>query len=175
VVGAVAGYLYHVATQIQYHHRAGTLGPDFWPKLILGLIIATCLYQIAKGLILGARASASGVLDEMVEESTKARGDAGRGLASERHPLILAGGIALTAAYVWIIPQLGFFLTTVPYVAAFIALGGYRRWGVNAAVSVVGTLAMMFFFMKLVYVSLPLGQGPFLQVTLFLMRVMGIR
>jgi hypothetical protein len=33
----------------------------------------------------------------------------------------------------------------------------------------------MFFFMKLVYVSLPLGQEPFAQVTFFLMRVMGIR
>lgn len=175
VVGAAAGYLYHAATEIQYHHRAGTLGPDFWPKLILGLIIATCLYQIAKGLIFGARASASGVLDEMVEESAKAHGDAGPAPAFDRHLLILAGGIALTAAYVWIIPQLGFFLTTVPYVAAFIALGGYRRWGVNAAVSVIGALAMMFFFMKLVYVSLPLGQGPFLEVTLSLMRVMGIR
>jgi putative tricarboxylic transport membrane protein len=115
------------------------------------------------------------VLDDVVEASAKAHGDAGPALAPERHLLVLAGGVALTAAYVWIIPQLGFFLATVPYVAAFIALGGYRRWGVNAAVSVIGTLAMMFFFMKLVYVSLPLGREPFVQVTLFLMRVMGIR
>lgn len=175
VVGAGAGYLYHVAAGIQYHHRAGTLGPDFWPKLILGLIIATCLYQMAKVVIFGARGSASGVLDEMVEESTKAHGDAGPVVGPERHLFVLLGGIALTAAYVWIIAQLGFFLATAPYVAAFIALGGYRRWGVNAAVSLIGTLAMMFFFMKLVYVSLPLGQEPFAQVTFFLMRVMGIR
>jgi putative tricarboxylic transport membrane protein len=63
----------------------------------------------------------------------------------------------------------------VPYVAAFIALGGYRRWGVVAAVSVIGTVLLLFFFMKVVYVSLPLGQEPFLQVTLLLMKIMGIR
>jgi putative tricarboxylic transport membrane protein len=175
VVGAGAGYLYHVASRIEYHHRAGTLGPDFWPKLILVLLIAVCAYEIVKVLAFGARAGATGVLDEIVEESVKEQGDAGPAVVSERRPLMLAGGIALTAAYVWIIPQLGFFLATAPYVAAFIALGGYRRWGVNAAVSVIGTLAMMFFFMKLVYVSLPLGQEPFAQVTFFLMRVMGIR
>jgi putative tricarboxylic transport membrane protein len=73
------------------------------------------------------------------------------------------------------VQPLGFVLATAPYLAAFIALGGYRRWGVNAAVSLIGTLAMMFFFMKVVYVSLPIGGEPFAQVTLALMRLMGIR
>jgi putative tricarboxylic transport membrane protein len=59
--------------------------------------------------------------------------------------------------------------------AAFLALGGYRRWGVNAAVSLIGTFAIMFFFMRLVYVSLPIGEEPFAQVTLLLMKVMGVR
>ncbi|OFW31145.1 MAG: hypothetical protein A3H97_16705 [Acidobacteria bacterium RIFCSPLOWO2_02_FULL_65_29] len=126
-------------------------------------------------LIFGGRRSVSGVLEDIVEESVKERGDAGPGVIAERRPLLVLGGMALTAAYVWIIQELGFFLATAPYVAAFIALGGYRRWGVNAAVSLIGTLAIMFFFMKLVYVSLPLGQEPFAQVTFFLMRVMGIR
>ena len=88
---------------------------------------------------------------------------------------MLLGGIALSVAYVWALPRLGFFTATVIYVAAFIALGGYRRWTVVATLSVVGTLLLLFLFMKVVYVSLPLGQGPFLQVTLALMQLMGIR
>lgn len=115
------------------------------------------------------------MLQDIVEESVKERGDAGLAGPGERHPVLLVGGIALTAVYVWIVQKLGFFLATAPYVAAFIALGGYRRWGVNAAVSLVGTLAIMLFFMKLVYVSLPLGEEPFAQVTFFLMKLMGIR
>jgi putative tricarboxylic transport membrane protein len=34
---------------------------------------------------------------------------------------------------------------------------------------------MMFFFMRVVYVSLPIGQEPFSAVTIFLMQLMGIR
>jgi putative tricarboxylic transport membrane protein len=73
------------------------------------------------------------------------------------------------------IQRLGFFVATVLYLALFVVLGGYRRWSVVAAVSVVGTLLLLFFFMKVVYVSLPIGQEPYSAVTLFLMRVMGIR
>jgi putative tricarboxylic transport membrane protein len=83
--------------------------------------------------------------------------------------------VGLTALYVWVIQRLGFPLATAPYLFVFIALGGYRRWLVNAAVSGIGTLAMMFFFMKVVYVSLPIGAEPFAQVTIALMRLMGVR
>ena len=133
------------------------------------------MYEIVKTLVFGSRREVSGVLDGIVAESVQERGDAGPEIVPESHPLLLIGGIALTAGYVWIIQKLGFFLATAPYVAAFIALGGYRRWAVNAAVSVIGTLAIMFFFMKLVYVSLPLGDEPFAQVTFFLMKMMAIR
>ena len=34
---------------------------------------------------------------------------------------------------------------------------------------------MLFFFMRVVYVSLPLGVGAFQQVTLWLMQLLGIR
>jgi len=85
------------------------------------------------------------------------------------------GGIGLTVLYVWALQHLGFVLATAPYLVAFIALGGYRRWAVNVAVSAAGTLAMMFFFMKVVYISLPLGREPFAQVMIGLMQAMGIR
>jgi putative tricarboxylic transport membrane protein len=55
VVGTAAGYLYYVATNFEFHARAGTLGPDVWPKAILALIIITCLYRIAAGLIARAQ------------------------------------------------------------------------------------------------------------------------
>ena len=60
---------------------------------------------------------------------------------------------------------LGFFLATAVYLAAFMVVGRYRRAGVIAATSVLGSLAFMYVFMKIVYVSLPLGVGPFEQVS----------
>lgn len=174
IVGVFAAWLFYEATQIDFHRRAGTLGPDVWPKLILGAMLAICVYEVARLLVSPQyRGGAAGVLQEMVERSGSAPGEAAE--PPPRSPLLLVGGIGLTALYVWLIQRLGFVLATAPYLVAFIAIGGYRRWLVNAAVSVLGTLAMMFFFMKVVYISLPIGQEPFAQLMIGLMRLMGIR
>ena len=173
VVGAAAGYLYYAAAHLEFHRRGANLGPDFWPKLVLALMIATCAFEILRILLYGGR-EIGGMLQDMVEASEHDHAAGAAEPAAQRHPGLLVAGIALSAFYVWVIQRLGFFLATAPYLVAFIALGGYRRWAVNLVVSVGGSLALMFFFMKLVYVSLPHGQGPFAEVTFWLMRVMGI-
>jgi putative tricarboxylic transport membrane protein len=175
VLAAAGGYLYHVATRIEFQQRAGTLGPDVWPKAILALLIVACLFQIVKLLLFADRGEVAGATERMMNDA--ARDGAGSGIApaAEPHWRLLGGGIALTVAYVAVIQTAGFFLATVIYLAAFIAMGGYRRWGVLAAVSVGGAVLLLFFFMKVVYVSLPIGTGPFAQLTLLLMQLMGIR
>jgi putative tricarboxylic transport membrane protein len=175
IVGAAAAYLYHVAAHIQYQARAGTMGPDFWPKLILGLIIAACVYEVVKTFVLRRTAQVEGILSTIVEKTSADRPDSSIDEPVQSRPALLVAGIALTTAYVALVQTLGFFSATVPYIAGFVVLGGYRRWGVIAAVSIVGTLLMVFFFMKVVYVSLPLGHGVFQHVTLQLMQLMGIR
>lgn len=175
-LGAAAAYLYYVAANIQYSARAGTLGPDFWPKLILALIVAACAYEVVKILVLRSEAEVGGVLEELAGESLEHPQESAQPAAPAKpRPWLLLGGIALTSVYVALVQKLGFFSATVPYLALFIALGGYRRWGIIAATSVLGTLLMFFFFMKVVYVSLPLGVPPFQSVTLFLMQLFGIR
>jgi len=81
----------------------------------------------------------------------------------------------MTVLYVVLIETLGFFLCTAIYLALFMWVGRYRRPGVIVATSLVGSLAFMFMFMKVVYVSLPLGVEPFAQVSFALMRIMGIK
>ena len=179
IAGAAASYLYYLAANFQFHARPGTLGPDVWPQAILALMIVVCLFEIVKIAAFGARAGeVGGVLEEIVEEAAEQQHPADSPLSTpivESHPYLLVAGMALTACYVIFIQRLGFFIATMLYLALFIVLGGYRRWGVVAAVSVGGTLVLLFFFMKIVYVSLPIGQVPFSAVTLFLMRIMGIR
>lgn len=174
LVGAAAGCLYYVATQIQYQARPGTLGPDFWPKLILALVIAACVYEIVKIMVAGRATQVEGVLGGMIEDVAPDSAGSADAPAPKR-PLLLLGGIGLTIAYVALVQYLGFFAATVVYLASFIIVAGYRRWWVVAAVSVLGTLLIVFFFMRVVYVSLPLGQGAFQQLTLWLMQVLGIR
>lgn len=174
LIGTAAGYLYYVASNIQYHAREGVLGPDFWPRAILAFVIAISLYKAVMSLLPGRHGEAEGLLEDLMEESAGGNGGAAVP-AAESHPWILLGGMVVSVLYVWSIPWLGFFTATVPFLAAFMALGGYRRWGVIATVSVTGTLILLFFFMKVVYVSLPIGREPFAQVTLLLMKVLGIR
>lgn len=158
VVAAGATYLYSVAGRIDYFQRPGVLGPEFWPRAILLLALVVCAVKILTVILRS--------------EETRA---AEKGSEGQSRPWLLLGGMALSVGYVWALSRLGFFSATVPYLATFIALGGYRRWGTIAAVSILGAAALLFIFMKVVYVSLPLGQGPFQQLTLALMQLMGIR
>jgi putative tricarboxylic transport membrane protein len=81
----------------------------------------------------------------------------------------------MTIAYVALLGTLGFFLDTVLYIAALTRTGRYTRWPVIVAVAFGGALMFMFIFMKIVYLSLPIGSPPFASVSLLLMQLMGIR
>jgi putative tricarboxylic transport membrane protein len=53
--------------------------------------------------------------------------------------------------------------------------GRYYRSRVVLLSSVLGSLAFVFVFMKVVYVSLPLGVGPFKTLSVSLLALLGIR
>lgn len=175
VVLLFAGFLYYRTTQFGAAPPGGRIGPDVWPKIILGLAMVTCGYAIVRGLLIGRDdAQVGGVLESIVEETPSGEPQpAAPPPASSRWTLII--GIAMTVAYVALVDKLGFFLSTALYLAGFMWVGNYRRIGVVLATSLAGALAFMFVFMKVVYVSLPLGVGPFAELTYLLMRIMGIR
>jgi putative tricarboxylic transport membrane protein len=180
IVLLIAVYLYYVTTQFEFMARPGHLGPDFWPKTLVILIMVTCLYEIVKQAFAKGQADVGSVLDEIIEESTVEHPEAGavehETFAAEekkyRHLLII--GIALTIAYVLLFDVLGFFLDTFLFLALFMYVGNYRRIGVILITSLIGSLVYMFIFMRVVYVSLPIGIEPFSAVSLFLMRLMGV-
>ena len=170
VVQIAAMYLYQVAGRIDFPAAPGRIGPDFWPKSILVLLGLVCVYEIIKNLLIGETFTAAGLLEKFMKDSGATEGEE----TLRGYPLILAGGIVLTVIYVLTISTLGFFLATIAYLALFMTLGRYRRWGVIAASSVLGSLVLMFIFMKVVYVSLPLGVEPFSAVSLWLLATMGV-
>jgi putative tricarboxylic transport membrane protein len=174
IVFVATAVLFVFADRISFVAPGGRIGPDVWPKAILALSMLTCVFQIVKVLFSGgAGEQVPGVLESILEE---APADGSAAAAPERtYPHLIVGGIVLTVAYVVLIERLGFFLCTFAYLAAFAWIGRYRRPLVVLASSLVGSLLFMFVFMKVVYVSLPLGQEPFSQVTFLLMRLMGIR
>ena len=175
VVLAIAVYLYRDAGQIEFSAPGGRIGPDFWPKAILAMAMVACAYEIVKNLFSGdAGKELAGVLQSIVEEAPAESAVMPEEL-QETYPHLLVIGIAMTIGYVLLIERMGFFLCTFLYLAGFMLVGRYRRLGVVLATSLIGSLVFMFVFMKIVYVSLPLGQEPFSEISFFLMRLMGIR
>jgi len=168
VLLAAAIWFYVLAGRISYSAAEGRLGPDAWPRAVLALLIAVCAYESLKRLVFGG-GSVAGMLEAFLERSGEAGAGARVGIAR------LGGGIAATVAYVALVALLGFFLATAAFLAAFVRIGGYRRWGVALACGVVGSLALVVLFMKLVYVSLPLGAGPFRALSVALIGLLGIR
>lgn len=170
---ALAAYFYFLAGRIEYVGPPDRIGPDFWPRAILGLLGLTCAYELAKRLLFGGARSVDGVLQSLMQEAAEALEpqSGGGGPSAPR----LAAGIGATLGYVVLVEVLGFFLSTAGFLAAFILVGGYRRPGVAAAIGVAGSAAMVTIFMKIVYVSLPLGWGPFQSVSLALMSLLGVR
>ena len=168
---AVNVFLYYQALQIAPASET-RLGADFWPKTILVLAIATCVWEIVRKVWVGvARNHRRARVDEALlipRERPEAE-------AREVGPLVPWVGIGLTAAYVFAFPWVGYFLATFLYVAAFVYFGNYRRVPVAAAVALAAALGFMFLFMRIVYVSLPIGVGPFGQLSTLLMRLMGIK
>ena len=157
-----AAYLFFDARHFAYSPRPGQLGPDFWPKAVLVLLMSVCAWQLVARFF-------------TAEALPPAKDEAGAFEAPRRFPQLLAGGIAATVGYVLVLPEAGFFLSTAAYLALFMLIGRYRRYGVIAATSLLGSLVFVFIFMRIVYVSLPLGVGPFQQLSVALLALLGIR
>jgi putative tricarboxylic transport membrane protein len=167
LVLAAAGVLYHFALRIDASAAGGRIGPDFWPRAILALLALLCVVELAKSFIMADPASAGGLLEAYLDPESSSEKTASTGR--------LLWGMGATLAYVLLVGTLGFFLATAAFLSAFIAIGGYRRWSVVAACGIGGSLAMVLVFMKVVYVSLPLGAGPFQALSVGLLGILGVR
>ena len=174
IVLLIAGFLYYRATRIDFAAPGDRIGPDVWPKAILALAMLTCVYEIGKNLFFAGRHEVGGVLESIVVEIPAAQVPALEAQPAS-NPWRLAAGAGMTVLYALAIDKVGFFLCTALFLAAFIRAGGYRRAGVTVLLGVAGSLAFMFMFMKVVYVSLPLGAGVFERLSILIMHAMGIR
>ena len=130
--------------------REGQLGPGFWPRLVLLGLGVACLLK-AVGEWRGVRRAPAPAAEAV---------DAGR----------LAAGIALIVLYVLVAPWAGFALTTAVFVAAFMFLAGARSPLSIGANAVLGTVLLLYAFVRLVYLPLPKGEGAFEAVTLLIYR-----
>lgn len=165
----VAALLYHYAQQIEYTPRPGMLGPDFWPKIAIGLMAIMCVFEIVR-IFAGLRTEAHGV-SEAFEQDEGA--DDNVDAPPQKYPWLLAAGIVLVIVYALVVDTLGFLLSTFLFLSAFMYLGRYRNHVAIWATSTVITLLAALIFMRFAYVSLPRGTPPFDAVTDFIRIMVG--
>jgi putative tricarboxylic transport membrane protein len=149
----------------------GRLGPAFWPRLVLACLAGTCLVRLM-GALRGRSTTAPAGPDKTVavRDAIVTTPDAPGPISWAR----LGAAIALILVYVLATPVTGFPLATVGFVAGFMWVSGARSAAGIAAGAVLGTVGLLYLFVKAVYLPLPKGDGPFEAVTLALYRLLRI-
>ena len=170
VMLVVACLLYWAAARIDAE-TGGRIGPAVWPKAVIVFMGLLCAYEIVKRLLVRSEFVARGLLSG----TNAAPGQpVKREDAEPHHHGMLLGGIALIAGYVFTVPWIGFFTATALFLAVFQWIGGFRRPAIALAIGLGGALALVVVFMRIAYISLPLGEGPFRAISIGLMRLIGV-
>jgi putative tricarboxylic transport membrane protein len=155
----------------------GSLGPGFWPKTVVILMGLLCCYEIMKRWF-GARDRLTGLIFKLDTALPNADPAAAPATANEEEepfkPMLFLGGLALIVLYLLGILTIGFFLSSAIFLSAFSAVGGFRHPLWNPVLGLLGSLCFFFVFMRVAYISLPLGVGVFKDFSLLLMKLMGV-
>lgn len=141
IIGAcllvLAGVYYRYTYDIEVGLASDLLGPTFFPRALAVLLAIASAALIARTFLPRARAAAPG------EE-----GDA---------PLRLLWTLLLSAAYLLLLPRIGFVLLTPVFLGAFAVMLGYRRWRAVVGTALGTTIVLYVLFATLLRVRLPRG------------------
>lgn len=136
----------------------GPLGPVVWPKAMLWCLIASAL------LVFFVRAW------DWWRGTPQAQAAGG----GEYHEGRGAAGIALLVAYAWALPLAGFAFATAAFIVALLVLGGVRRPRTLVLTAGIGTVMLLYLFVKVSLMPLDRGKGAFETATIALYRLLGI-
>ena len=139
----------------------GGLGPEAWPLGIIGLLAALAVLWSAREIwaLLGSGRRSLLTATEDDSGSSSARAIVGR---------------VLSVLYGALIPVTGFALTTAVFIALWCRFGGLVSPLAIAGVSLLGTAALLWVFMGLALMPLSRGVGVFDDLSIALLRLLGI-
>ena len=151
--------LSYVAPGVNFAAMArGVVSPVTWPKAML-LCAAAAAALLALVHLLE--------LLSLREQRPPEKGE-------DYHEARSIGAIALLLAYGIVIPFVGIAWATPVFIAGWLLLGGVRKPLTVGLVSILGTIGMLYFFVKLSLMPLDRGKGAFEQATVALYRLLGI-
>jgi putative tricarboxylic transport membrane protein len=173
-------WLWTVANDFAISTTLGRAGPDLWPKIVLALLIGAALWGMAEAALKARPDDDTSILIANASRSAGHEEDARQDLAgdaadAEKRPVFAILGIASMLGYVIAIPYLGFTVSTFLLLLAIMLFAGYAKLLRASLIAAVGAFVFFVVFQRIVYVSLPLGAGPFKEFTLALMALFGVR
>jgi putative tricarboxylic transport membrane protein len=154
----LAIYFYVLAGNIDAPPGPEHLGAAFWPKMILIFLTISCVMK--GGEVLRARRKS--------ESQGEATGPA------EIETLKLGIMIVMIIAGVYFMDILGFPLSNFLFLLFFMRIAGLRKKIPLLLTSLLGTIFLLYIFVKVVYLPLPKGDWLFNDLTIFLYRVLRI-
>jgi len=159
LIFGLALYLYFLAGRLDDAPIPGQLGPYFWPRAILILLMVSCGI---KGIeILASRKEA------------ETAGEASSPLPPVQIPKLVAL-IAMVIGVVLAMDKIGFLLSNFFFLLVFLHLTGLRHKFLLLLISAGGTVVLIYLFVKVVYLPLPKGMWFFDDVTLFFYRLLAV-
>ena len=152
-VFGVSCYLYSVSMSLRTLKAYKTVGPEFWPQIILGCMI----------LVSGAL-----TVSNILKWRKSAKEDPGAAPEKELDWYKFAGSIMLIMAYVALMKTIGFLVLTPLLIIGTMFLIGKTSIKMTSFTVVSIMVLVYVVFGKLLYVPLPRGHGIFHHMSIFL-------
>ncbi|MFA5520892.1 MAG: tripartite tricarboxylate transporter TctB family protein [Castellaniella sp.] len=149
----------------------GLAGPVSWPRFALYGVLFCAVGWLIQSLRQMRREAQTWRLGQPAasdDETMEPEQD-----EAFNEPLIWSG-VALTLAYGFLIPVVGFALATMAYLLFWLLLGGIRKPVLITGITVLGTVLLLYVFVKLALMPLDRGQGMFDGITVSLYRLLRI-
>ncbi len=159
-VGPVVGIILSIALYFQSRGldeiaQPGQLGPSFWPRMILVGLALACAAKLIVDACSAYTAVDTGVTARPSISRTK-----------------LVASIGLILLYMILAPVIGFALATAGFITGFMWVSGSRSIPMIVGNVVVGTVLLLYIFVKFVYLPLPKGDWVFETFTLALYQAL---
>jgi putative tricarboxylic transport membrane protein len=152
-------YFYVLAGSMYENPMPDQVGPAFWPRVILILLMASCVLKALESYL----AFGKGIAD--------------MGAESAPPDVSVSKLIAMIILVLAVVPGmeiLGFALANFIFLILFIRIAGMRKLPSLIVTSLLGTIFLLYLFGKIVYLPLPKGDWIFNDLTIFIYRLLYI-
>ncbi|MCE5264593.1 MAG: tripartite tricarboxylate transporter TctB family protein [Deltaproteobacteria bacterium] len=151
---AFFSFMFYEALELRSLGRFGEVGSGFWPLLSLGMTVILSLNWLVTNLRKYAR--------ERGKPTEEPPTPAERMEAWQRRRKIALCSVCLLV-YIVILPWIGFILSTMLFILAFVLVLEERRKAVLIASPLLITAAVIVIFAKFITIPLPKGVGMFAE------------